>query len=143
MVRSKGGGSGEKEGRGEEAARSEGGRGMYWWAVRPMQLVGSTPSPFVVVRIGLASLLSSILVCLCTFRVVLCCGWPRIWHGVRWRGLAVERHWPVDGGGVALVGWVCPVIASGGCGWFSWALAVLCGLLCVSRVVLAIVGRSW
>ena len=62
---------------------------------------------------------------------------------MRWRGLAVERHWPVDSGGVVLVGWVCPVVASGGHGWFSWVLAVVCGSLCVSQVFFAVVGRLW
>ena len=28
---------------------------MYWWTVRPMQLLGSAPSPFVVVGVGIAS----------------------------------------------------------------------------------------
>ena len=66
MVRGKGGGGGgEKEGRGEEVASSEGG-GRYWWAVRPMQVLGSTPSPFMVVGVGVALLLSSVVNMVCT-----------------------------------------------------------------------------
>ena len=34
---------------------------MYWWTVRPMQLLGSAPSLFVVVGVGVASLLSSLV----------------------------------------------------------------------------------
>ena len=104
---------------------------------------GASSSLFVLVGVGVASSSSSVLVPLCMFRVVLCRRWPRVWRWVRWRGLAVERHWPLDGGGGALVGWVCPVVASGGRGWFSWALAGVCGSLCVSRVFFPVVGRSW
>ena len=95
-----------------------------------MQLLGSDPSPvvvagvgvassllFVVVGVGVASSSSSILVRLCTFRIVLCRRWPRVWRWVRWRGLAVERHWPVDGSGFALVGWVSSRHL-----WWSWVV---------------------
>ena len=57
--------------------------------------------------------------------------------------VAVGHHWVVNGAGVTLVGWVCQVVACGGCGWFLWALAVVCGLLCVSHVFVGVVGQSW
>ena len=78
-----------------------------------------------------------------TFHVGVFCCWPRVWRGVRCRVVAVRRQWAVDGGGVMLGGWVCQVVACGGRGWFSWALAVICRLLCVSRIFLIIVERSW
>ena len=80
---------------------------------------------------------------LCMFHVVVFHCWPCIWCWVRWRVLAVKCQWAVNSGGVTLVGWVCPAMACGGQGWFLWALAVVCGLLCVSRIFVAIVGWSW
>ena len=126
---------------------------MYWWAVRPMQLLGSAPSLFMVVGIGVAIRGNG---CWCRFIVVIHShlfvyipalfffhGWPRVGRWVRWRVLTVKHHWAVDGHGVVLVGWVCPVVTSGGHGWFSWVPAVVGGLLCVSCIFVAIVGRSW
>ena len=52
--------------------------------------------------------------------------------------LAVERSWAVDTGGVALVVCMHPVVAHGGCVWFSLALVVLwgCSVLCTSLLPL-------
>ena len=77
---------------------NEGG-GMSWWTVRPMQVLGSAPSPFVVVGVGaprrrcswwwaLASLhrrhpfsFMVVVVRSFTFRVGVFCRWPRVARG--------------------------------------------------------------
>ena len=68
--------------------------------------------------------------------------------GGRWHRLVVIRFhsaltsffpWAVDAGGVALVAGVRPVVACGGCAWFSWALVIVCALSCCLRIVVLFV----
>ena len=62
---------------------------------------------------------------------------------MKWRVLAIEQLWAVDAGGVVLVGCMRPVMAHGGCVWFSWALVVVCMLLCYLCVPVVFVRWSW
>ena len=38
---------------------------------------------------------------------------------------------------------VCPVVAIGVRGWFSWVLVVVCGSLCPLHVFVAVIRRFW
>ena len=143
MVRTKGGGgSCEKQERGEGEASREGG-GTYWVGSETGKAVGgqrprrdsswwalASPRRRRSWWWATASPRHRHPFSFCV-DVVLCC--PSCPSFVR--VLAVERSWAVDAGGVALAACVRPVVARGGRAWFLWALVVVCALSCCLRVV--------
>ena len=84
------------------------------------------------------------VVCSCPSCIVKLFSVAGLVFGDGWSGgLAVERQWAVNGGGVMLVVWVCPVMAGGGHWWFLWMLVVICRLLYHLGVFVAIVRQLW
>ena len=119
------------------------GGGTYWWAV-PSSL-------FMVVGAGITLSLLSIFVvvhscCHLLLSIICCCpSFLLVCHVLlsRFASLALCLGMgEVDGGVVALVGCVCPVMAGGGCGWFSCALVVICRLLCPLCIFVTVVRQS-
>ena len=126
---------------------SEGG-GTYWWV--------APSSPFLAVGAGVASSSLSVLVVVRSCRrsllsVVRCC--PSF-AAVRLRSCPSRVVKSFCVAGIAFgdgcrqqwccrVSWVgvCPVVAGGARGWFSWVLVVVRGSLCPLRVFVAIIRR--
>ena len=100
---------------------------MYWWAV--------PSSPFVVVGVDVASLSSSIplrrrpLLLSSFVAVIRSC--PL--HVLPFLSVADVRWW------WCCISWVCacPIVASGGHGWFSQVLVVVSCLLCPLCIVVS------